>query len=313
MKHTITTRALVIGLLWLMLVAAAFGQEPGRMVDIGGRSLHVVGTDGRGPVILFEAGGGAFSSSWLKVQTAVARELRVPTISYDRAGLGWSDAGTLPYRISDKADDLDALLRALAVDTPIVLVGHSYGGWVAQAFASRYPERIGALVLVDPNSSHFFAQYPKKVAKIEADGRKLPPRGFKRLGLRLQRNWFARQTGAPRSAFEPVLSDRHQNTLGHMLGAFGETRQRLENVRFPDVPTIMISRGLPQKGFPWGDAASEAAWRDGHAKLIEHLSDAEHWIADRGTHAVVVDQPEIVVAAIRQILHVTAETSSNSL
>ncbi|MGI9295321.1 MAG: alpha/beta fold hydrolase [Pseudomonadales bacterium] len=298
MKHSITMRAAAAGLVCTMLCTEVFALPPGRMVDISGRSLHVVESAGAGPVVVLEAGGGGFSSFWLKVQPAIRDQLGLRTISYDRAGLGWSDPGPLPYSIHDKADDLDALLTALDVDKPIVLVAHSYGGWVAQAFASRYPQLIGALVLVDPNSSYFFAQYPKKVARIEAKGAKRPIRGLQRIGLKLQRNWFAKQAGASRSVFAPMLTDQHQVALGYMLSAFGTTCRTLSNTQFPDVPTIMISRGRPQKGFPWGNSTAEAAWRDGHKILIEHLSTKQHWIAEHAAHAVVIDQPGIIVKAI---------------
>ena len=56
-----------------------------------------------------------------------------------------------------------------------------------------------------------------------------------------------------------VYNMEHHAALGHALSAFGATSTNLRQVAFPEVPTIMISRGKPQKGFPWGDLASEAA------------------------------------------------------
>lgn len=184
MKYSTTVRAVLGGLLVSILCACATARPPGEMIDIGGRSLHVIETAGEGPVVVLEAGGGAYSSFWNKLQDGIRDELGLRVISYDRAGLGWSELDAAPYRIQDRADDLDALLTALDVDGPIVLVATSYGGWVAQAFSSRYPERIDALVLVEPNSSYFFAQYPTKAENIAADGAKRPMRGFKRLGLK---------------------------------------------------------------------------------------------------------------------------------
>lgn len=302
MKHSITMRAMAGTLILTMLCTGVFARPPGRMVDIGGRALHVVETEGDGPVVVLEAGGGGFSSFWLNVQPRIRDELGLRTISYDRAGLGWSEPSPQPYSIYDRANDLDALLTSLDVDTPIVLVAHSYGGWVAQAFASRYPKRVAALVLADPNSSHFFSQYRKRTAKIERDGRKRPIRGLKRIGLKMFRNWLAKRSDEPRSYFNPLLTDRHQAALGHALSAFGATSHALSEVRLPDVPTIMISRGRAEKGFPWGSPAAEAAWREGHRKLIEHLSVKEHRIAENATHAFVIEQPDTVIDAIASVI-----------
>ena len=100
----------------------------------------------------------------------------------------------------------------------------------------------------------------------------------------------------------PQMSRRHQAALGHALSLFDITSSTLGEARLPDVPTIMISRGLPEKGFPWGSAAAETAWRDGHKILIEHLSNKDHWIAEDAAHAVVFDQPDIVVDAIAAVI-----------
>lgn len=305
-------RGAIISILMLMLCSAVLAEPPGQMIDIGGRQLHVIATSGDGPTVVLEAGGGAYSSFWHQVQAGIRDDLGLRVISYDRAGLGWSDPGSLPYRILDKANDLDALLSALGVDTPIILVATSYGGWVAQAFASIYPERVAAIVLVEPNSAHFFEQYPAKVAKIEADGEKQLARGLKRLGLKMQRNWFAKHVGTPRSYFDPILTDRHQAALGHMLLSFGATLKLLSEIRFPDVPTVMISRGRPQGRFPWGDTSSESAWLTGHEQLIAHLSNRQHWIAEESAHAVVIDQPDLVVKAVAAVMTETVIANSRS-
>lgn len=298
MRTTITVRGVIVGVVMIMFWSAALANPPGRMVDIGDRHLHVIETPGDGPTVVLEAGGGAFSSFWHAIQSSIRDDLGLHAISYDRAGLGWSEPGSLPYRIQDKSDDLNALLTALNIDAQIILVATSYGGWVAQDFSARYPERIRALVLVEPNSSYFFAQYPEKAARIVADGMKGPSRGLKRLGIKMQRNWLAKRVGIRRSDFAPLLTDGHQVAQRQMLAAFAMTSSSIGETIFPDVPTIMISRGRPQSGFPWGSDASETAWRDGHERLIEHLSTKQHWIAQDAGHAVVFDQPDIVLDAI---------------
>lgn len=66
----------------------------------------------------------------------------------DLRGHGLSDAGEAPYSIGLMADDCLGLLEAVGVQEPVVLCGHSMGGYVAFEFCRRYPEWVGALVLV---------------------------------------------------------------------------------------------------------------------------------------------------------------------
>jgi pimeloyl-ACP methyl ester carboxylesterase len=121
---------------------------PGRLVSVGSHRLHIR-CDGEGtPPVIFDAALSGSSLSWSLVQPAVAR--LTLACSYDRAGFGWSDAGPLPRTAGRIADELHALLRAAAVPPPYVLVGHSYGGLVMRLYASRHPDDVAGLVLIEP-------------------------------------------------------------------------------------------------------------------------------------------------------------------
>jgi pimeloyl-ACP methyl ester carboxylesterase len=117
-------------------------------VSIGTHRLHIR-CDGDGaPTVIFDAALGGSSLSWSLVQPTVARLTQACT--YDRAGFGWSDAGPLPRTADRIADELHELLRAAAVPPPYVLVGHSYGGLVMRFYASRHPNDVAGLVLIEP-------------------------------------------------------------------------------------------------------------------------------------------------------------------
>src|SRR5438045_7029728 len=120
---------------------------PGRMIDIGGRRLHVYEAGQGSPTVLLEAGIAATSLSWRPVQNEVARFTRIA--SYDRAGLGWSDSASKPLTLSGLVNDLQALLKVAQLPPPYVLVGHSFGGLIVRAFAGRNPNEVAGLVLVD--------------------------------------------------------------------------------------------------------------------------------------------------------------------
>lgn len=121
---------------------------PGRLVDIGGLRLYAADR-GTGPfTVVIEGALGASSAEWWAVQAQIAPAARV--ITYDRAGIGWSEAAAAPRTPRQAARELNALLDALGVRTPVVLVGHALGGWYAQAFARLYPARTAGVVFVDP-------------------------------------------------------------------------------------------------------------------------------------------------------------------
>lgn len=69
--------------------------------------------------------------------------------SYDRSGVGRSEAAPVPRTCRDLVDELSELLQALGVEQPYVLVERSFGGLVARLYASLYPERVCGMVLDD--------------------------------------------------------------------------------------------------------------------------------------------------------------------
>jgi pimeloyl-ACP methyl ester carboxylesterase len=130
---------------------------PGRLVDIGGRTLHIrcIGPAAGGPTVVLEAGAGDYSNRWTAVQELLAP--RVRSCAYDRAGFGWSP-GRQQSMSQDNAD-LRALLAAANVAGPYVLVGHSMGALLVRRYADHYPDGIGGMVLVGPtheNTRLFF-------------------------------------------------------------------------------------------------------------------------------------------------------------
>ena len=131
--------------------------SPGRLIDIGGRKLHLH-CSGRGtPTVILVAGGGAFSIDWALVQPRVAGTTRA--CSYDRAGLGWSDPGPAEETVEETVQDLHLLLRAAGETAPYIHVGASIGGIYIRAYQHAFPGEVAGLVFA--NSSHRVGMYVK--------------------------------------------------------------------------------------------------------------------------------------------------------
>lgn len=121
---------------------------PGRLVALKGRHVHVHAMGDGPPAVVFESGLAASSLNWRAVQRDVSHFATAYT--YDRAGYGWSDSAPGPATAEAASADLHAVLQALPVHPPFVLVGHSFGSYVLQVYACRHPGDVAGMVLVDP-------------------------------------------------------------------------------------------------------------------------------------------------------------------
>nr|WP_259652053.1 alpha/beta hydrolase [Variovorax sp. UMC13] len=116
------------------------------------------------PTLVLEAGGGCASPIYARLQQALAT--RYPVISYDRAGMGWSEADDAPFDGQRNAQRLNALLAAAGVTGPIVLVGHSLGGLLNRIYTGLYPQQVAGVVMLDashPAQFEVFKGLPTEV------------------------------------------------------------------------------------------------------------------------------------------------------
>ena len=134
---------------------AAFPM-PGRLVDVGGRRLHLSCGGAGAPTVVLLPGAGDLSPGWGWIAPSVARNTRVCV--WDRAGRGWSDDASGPQDGVTLATDLHTLLDRAEIAGPVVLAGHSFGGLSALVFAARYPDEVAGMVLLDATSTEMFTR-----------------------------------------------------------------------------------------------------------------------------------------------------------
>jgi pimeloyl-ACP methyl ester carboxylesterase len=111
------------------------------------RTVEVVLRGQGGPTVVFESGLGDDLTSWASVFAPLAERARI--LAYSRAGLGRSAPASPPRDLSSEVRELRELLAALGEKPPYLLVGHSWGGLIVQAFAARDPQEVAGMILVD--------------------------------------------------------------------------------------------------------------------------------------------------------------------
>jgi proline iminopeptidase len=117
------------------------------IADVNGTTLYY-STEGSGPPCLVLHGGlGVDHTIYERTLTPLAGRLQL--IFYDHRGNGRSGRPALSTLTMEQwADDAAALLDHLGIERAFVF-GHSFGGFIAQEFALRHPDRLLGLMLVD--------------------------------------------------------------------------------------------------------------------------------------------------------------------
>ncbi|HET92188.1 MAG TPA: alpha/beta hydrolase [Chloroflexi bacterium] len=299
---------------------------PDQMVDVGRHRLHLYCTGALAeaedaPTVILDAGLGGYSHDWVWVQPQVAEFARV--CSYDRAGYAWSDPGPMPRDSQHVVADLQTLLTGADVPSPYVLVGHSFGGLNARLYAKQHPEQIVGVVLVDATPENVYDD-PAFAAQWEGDrGEVLLFRTVAILSRSGALRLFVQLAGTepltflrdyPLHLHDDILAIAFLRTLYYEtvvaeLETFEQsTRQVQAAGADPDRPYVVIARRLlEEQDGPDADPAQEEAWRRLQTELAESLPQGVFVIAERSDHLVHMQQPDLVVEAIRQVVEAASD------
>ena len=244
------------------------------MVSVGGQPLHVAQA-GAGPyTVVFEAGFASDLSVWRKVAPAVAKKAAV--LVYSRAGYGKSPERPQPLSMQQSVAELTDVLRQRKVEGPLILVGHSYGGFLIRYFAATHPQRIAGMVFVDPADEG-----------LEAVLKHLDP-------VRLQ------QDQRMLAASIPAKWQGELQTVQAILDA----GQLPTMPALPDVPAVLLTSVRARAGsdFFQETPAVVKIKRERHAAFISQFSSGAHVFTPNSGHGIQMQEPELVIAAIDQVM-----------
>ncbi len=243
-----------------------------RITDVDGHKLEYATAGAGRPAIVFINGGGpADMDSWRKVYPETNRISTV--FAYNRFGDGNSDKVNAPQTGANIVATLRELLRGTGLNPPYVLVGHSLGGLYANLFARLHPDEVAGVVLVD--SSH-------------------PDQGEMMRGA---------SQGVILSVINAVFQKFYaaiNPTKYSETTSFDETASQLKKAGpFPDIPLIVITAGKRPS------LASEEVIRmikNHQRSLVAMSAQGKQIIAEKSSHYVQNDQPEIVIQAIHEVV-----------
>jgi pimeloyl-ACP methyl ester carboxylesterase len=292
--------------------------SPGKTIYVGDHRLHINCTGSGKPTVILDAGMGASSLDWTLVQPEIAKFTRV--CSYDRAGYSWSDETSSERTSQNIVEELHTLLKNSNETPPYILVGHSFGGINVRLYASKYPDEVAGVVLVD--SSH-----EDQLQKCS----KLPIGLFKRIATHPQAGPFLASIGFMRFLNHlPYFKNRYQafplaiqqmyiakmntikffRTMSRECMMFKQSLDQLKEAGgyLGDKPLVVISAGIPLSSNDMGQSQEFAdnfanIWKALQKDLATKSTKGKQIIAEHSGHNISYEQPEIIVESVREMIH----------
>lgn len=259
-----------------VLLAAMLAMATAQAGDIGiRRPAYTLQAEQHGDgaiAVVFESGFGQGAGVWRDVIADLGADCRC--IAYARAGLGRSGTDGSPKPIDAHLQDLGAVIDTLAPDRKVVLVGHSYGGLLATEFARKHPERLHALVLVDP------ATMQQRHAFMAAD-----------------RTRIAADDQALLAMLPPPMAAEYALLVAQLDSADATSPRAM-----PDLPVALLTATqVADEPFVFEETAQgKSLWKAQHAALFAGFSRGTHRYFATG-HNIHREDPGAVADAIRAV------------
>ncbi len=263
------SRAWLLASAMLVATSALAGEQA---VSRGAYSLQAEIHGAGSTTVVFESGFGQGAGVWKDVIADLGADYRC--IAYARAGLGKSGTDGQPKTIDAHLADLAAVIDTFAPDRKVVLVGHSYGGLLATEFGRRHPQRVQALILVDP------ATMGQRRAFMNADRARVLADDKALLSM------LPREMGADYRLLIEQL----------------DRPNAVQTQAMPDIPVALLTAvQVAAEPFVFEEtAAGKALWKAQHAALFAGFSQGTHRYFATG-HNIHREKPKAVADAIRSM------------
>ena len=247
------------------------------LVQVGKYCLNFRVIEGENLTILLEAGGGMDSREWNKLAPELALKTGATIISYDRAGFGKSDLPETPHDMREEVEWLWQGLQKLSLNNDLILVGHSFGGWMIRLFASEHPETVRGMVFVDPFTNEFVDQLGVEYLDNQPVAGKIP---------------F--------DTSQPDKLTKFQRAVVRMVrGGLDPKMEIMRKTKLPaDIPVVVITSGRPF--LP--KTEDQEAWRLSHEQLTASIKGATLIVAEKSDHMVPGRQPDLVIEAVIKVI-----------
>jgi pimeloyl-ACP methyl ester carboxylesterase len=321
--------ALLICGIFLQLICTHIDRRkfpaPGELVETSFGKMHVCRFGSGSPPVVLEAGIASSTINWRPLQAELAKV--AATYSYDRAGFGWSVARRRRRcSLCRLADDLHATVQALGIAEPFILVGHSFAAYIMRVYASRFPENVAGLIMVDPLTPEEWISPTSGQRWVlrggiwfSRAGGVLASLGVVRLCLWSLQRGKSRTPKAVLAAFGPRATETVGRILTEVLKLPAHSvrviRARWSTPRFfwtmadyikslPSCAAELQKYSLPAQ-IP---VTVISGAHQPHLRLQEHVAIAEqsirgrHMVAERSRHWIHLDEPEVVIQAVRDML-----------
>lgn len=288
------------------------------LITVDGVEMYIRCAGTGNPTVVFESGAGTPYLNWWEIQEAISQNSR--TCVYDRQNIGWSAyTGKTPTpRVV--AQTLHMLLEDAGESAPYVLVGHSLGGVYVREYAALYSDDVVGIVLIDSSHEQQQERLPQAYTSWAAGAQQptldlcriLAPTGILRiLNMGAESTQFAAETPIAQEEIAIFNQSHFCAGVSADLAGINSLGSSAAPASLGDLPLVVLTADIKQadnpEAFPPDFSLemlqqADRVWLELQEELAALSTDSTWIVVENAAHYIHLDQPQVVIDAIRDIL-----------
>lgn len=310
-KKVLVVFAVIIGIIVLLNLISLFINQVffsselddispyGELVEVNGEHMHVYSMgEGEKTIVLLPGYGVPLpSADFAPLMRALSKEYTVVSIEY--FGVGFSDETQTPRTNKNYTEEIRMALNAAGFSPPYVLMPHSGSGIYTEYYASKYPDEVSAMIMLDTTSSAETGTnvpgFVYGIGKVQqAIGLARPFNSIivsSVLGINEKNGYTETEIGD----YTKFMNHSYNDTTANQLSLLNANIVEVMNMDFPgETPVLKLVASETAKGKQTGDN-----YQNAH---IERLGASAEWKIVEGNHFLYHGNVEEICSAAKVFL-----------
>jgi pimeloyl-ACP methyl ester carboxylesterase len=295
---------LSIGAIWqhIMVYYEEKGLNyPGKLLEVNSHKMHIYGEGNGELTVVFTVGSGTpcAYTDYYYIQKELSKSVR--TVTYDRAGYGFSEPTSIPRTVDEQVNDLHELLNKSGEKPPYILVGHSLSSLEVIHYAQLFPEEVSGIILIDGGNPIYYADYQESGALLLS----YLLEGVRECGLTRALGGLGILTPmageSKRYKMLPDKLDKIDKTMFYRNLGNKTNRSEVRNInenaskvidngRLGDIPLVILT------------SKSDSNWNETQEKLKDWSNNSRQETISGAGHYIHWDKPDIVIEKIKKLV-----------
>ncbi|MGB5596066.1 MAG: alpha/beta hydrolase [Crocosphaera sp.] len=310
---------------WLVTYWERYQQfAPGKFIDLGGYKIHYYHQGKGSPTVIIDHSLGGIEGYFLIDEIAKITQVFI----YDRPGYGWSDSSPKKRCSQEIVYELDRILKKAEIKPPYLLVGDSFGSYNVRLYAHHFPEKVCGIVLTDGLHEKAMLKLPLSIKLLKLfffSGFLMSILGATLGLIRLLGNLQVFELIKPQlkkfnrdnliMVKQSFYHPKHWLTMAREIWNLETSATQVKEAsNLGNIPLISIKSKtfFKQSIFTFFlPVKTVNKLRDSiHIELLKLSSNSSQISANKSSHFVWIDEPQIIISAIKQLVN---QSNSNNL